>query len=301
MRIVQISDTHLSPAKAHFADNWAPLADWIAAQRPDLVIHTGDVTVDGADVEEDLRYAAGLTRGLGVRFRAVPGNHDVGDAGQNPQPISEERLQRWRAHFGPDRWVEDVEDLRLIGLDAMLLGSGMREETLQVDWLDAVMHEAEGRRIVWFLHRPLFLDSPNEADTGYWSVQPQRRLWLIELVHRHSVALVASGHLHRARDFQNDGTRYIWAPASAFLVGPEMMAPPMPGENRLGAVVYEVSRGAIAAKIVEVPGLSLHWIDDVVEEVYPRRPRIGNRPRLVPDACDYESIFANRATKRSIK
>jgi alkaline phosphatase D len=46
----------------------------------------------------------------------------------------------------------------------------------------------------------------------------------------------------------------------------------MPGENRLGAVVYEIDRGAIEAKIIEVPDLSSHWIDDVVEEVYPRRP-----------------------------
>ena len=58
MRIIQISDTHLSPGKPHFADNWAPLARWIVEQRPDLVIHTGDVTVDGADVEEDIRYSA---------------------------------------------------------------------------------------------------------------------------------------------------------------------------------------------------------------------------------------------------
>ncbi len=49
MRIIQITDTHLSRSKAHFADNWAPLARWIAAQRPDLVIHTGDVKVDGVE------------------------------------------------------------------------------------------------------------------------------------------------------------------------------------------------------------------------------------------------------------
>jgi alkaline phosphatase D len=50
------------------------------------------------------------------------------------------------------------------------------------------------------------------------------------------------------------------------------MQPPMPGEKRLGAVVYEIDRGAIEAKIIEVPGLSPHWIDAVVEEVYPRLP-----------------------------
>ena len=143
-RLVQISDTHLSPGKAHFNANWAPLARWIAEQHPDLVMHTGDVTVDGADIKEDFRYAAELMRGLGVRFRAVPGNHDVGDPGHYHQPINEERLERWRAHFGPDRWVEDVEGYRLIGLDALLLGSGEREEALQAEWVDAVMNDAKG-------------------------------------------------------------------------------------------------------------------------------------------------------------
>ena len=142
MRIIQISDTHLSLHKAHFADNWPPLARWIAEQRPDLVIHTGDVTVDSAEVEADLHYAAELMRALGVRFRAVPGNHDVGDAGHRFQPVDDARLRRWRAHFGPDRWVEDVENYRLIGLDALLLGSGGPEEATQAGWLETVMNDA---------------------------------------------------------------------------------------------------------------------------------------------------------------
>ena len=271
MRIIQISDTHLSPGKSHFTDNWAPLARWIGEQSPDLVIHTGDVTVDGADVTEDLSYTAELMRGLGVRFRAVPGNHDVGDPRHTRQPVNEERLQRWRAHFGLDRWVEDVEDCRLIGFDAMLLGSGEREERFQADWLEGVMSDAGERRIAWFLHRPLFLDNPDEGDTGYWSVKPQPRSWLIERVQRHSVALVASGHLHRAHDFVRDGIRYIWAPSSAFLVGPVNKAPPMSGEEQLGAVLYEIDERSIKATIIEVPGLSRHWSDDVAEEVYPRR------------------------------
>ena len=92
MRIIQITDTHLSRSKAHFADNWAPLARWIAAQCPDLVIHTGDVTVDGADIEDDMAYAAGLMHDLGVRWRAVPGNHDVGDAAHPRQSVTGQRL-----------------------------------------------------------------------------------------------------------------------------------------------------------------------------------------------------------------
>jgi alkaline phosphatase D len=275
MRIIQISDTHLSRGKSHFAANWPPLAAWIAAQNPDLVIHTGDVTIDGADVEDDLRYAAELMRSLGVRFRAVPGNHDVGDAGKPRQPVTAERLARWRAYFGPDWWVEDAEGVRFIGLDAMLLGSGNREEAAQADWLDGVMEDAGGRKIAWFLHRPLFLDNPDEPDTGYWSVEPESFSRLIELVRRRSVALVASGHLHKAHQTVRDGTRYVWAPASSFLVGPEIQ-PPMPGEKRLGAVLYEVHGSALEPSIIDVPGLAPYWLDDVIDEVYPRPP--ANRP-----------------------
>jgi 3',5'-cyclic AMP phosphodiesterase CpdA len=275
MRIIQISDTHLSSRKPHFADNWPPLAAWIAAQSPDLLSHTGDVTVDGADFEEDLRHAAELMRSLDVPFRAVPGNHDVGDPGHPRQPVTDERLARWRAHFGPEYWIEDIEGFRLIGLDAMLLGSGHAEEGTQAAWLDAVMWEAAGRQIAWFLHRPLFLDSPDEVDTGYWSVKPRLRARLLERVRRHSVALVASGHLHKAHDFRRDGVHYLWAPASAFLVGPGMKAPPMAGENRLGAVLYNLEGAGLEAGIVDVPGLVPHLIDDVVDEVYPRPVQPG--------------------------
>ena len=272
MRVIQISDTHLSPGKTHFLDNWPPLARWIAEQQPDLVIHTGDVTVDGAGVEEDLRHAAGLMRELEVPFRAVPGNHDVGNPGDRHQPVDAERLGRWRSHFGADRWIEDVENWRLIGFDAMLIGSGEPEETAQDDWLRTVMAEAGDRHIAWFLHRPLFLDSPDEGDTGYWSVKPQPRLRLIELVRRNSVGLVASGHLHKAHDFLHDGARYVWAPASAFMLGLVPGAPPMPGKDRLGAVIYEIDGRSLRVDIVEVPGLVPHWIEDVIDEVYPRRP-----------------------------
>ena len=237
------------------------------------MIHTGDVTVDGAGVEEDLAYAAELMRGLGVRWLAVPGNHDVGDARHARQPVNDERLATWWRHFGPDRWVEDVDKgergWRLVGLDAMLIDSGEAEEAGQGEWLDRVMNEAGGRRIAWFLHRPLFLDRPEEGDTGYWSIKPRPRARLMTLVRRHRVALVASGHLHKARDFAHEGTRYVWSPASSFLVDFPIQ-PEMPGEKRLGAVLYDLHPAGVTAEIAEVPGLTRHWLEKVMHEVYPR-------------------------------
>ena len=43
-------------------------------------------------------------------------------------------------------------------------------------------------------------------------------------------------------------------------------------EDRLGAVVYDLEAGVIAAKIIQVPGLSRHWLDEIAEEIYPRDP-----------------------------
>jgi hypothetical protein len=106
------------------------------------------------------------------------------------------------------------------------------EEDEQALWLEHVMAEARERRIAWFLHRPLFLEDPSEGD---------------------------SGHLRKARDFAFEGTRYIWSPASSFLVGATQ--PEMPGEKRLGAVVYELDNATSTARIAEVPGLTQDWVD----------------------------------------
>jgi hypothetical protein len=137
-----------------------------------------------------------------MRSRAVPGNHDVGDAYHARQPVNAERLSAWHRHFGPDHWVEDVAEgaqrWRVVGLDALLMGSGEPEEDEQALWLEQVMAEGGERRIAWFLHRPLFLGVPGEGDTGYWSIKPQPRRALLALVRQHRVALVASGHLHKA-------------------------------------------------------------------------------------------------------
>lgn len=269
-RVLQISDTHLSPTKQHFACNWAPLTAWLAAQKPDLVIHTGDVTVDGADVDEDMSHCAELLSGLGVPVLSIPGNHDVGEAYHPHQPVNDERLARWRTHLGEDFWTRDLEGWRLIGLNSMLFGSDEREEARQLAWLERQIEEAEGRRLAWFLHRPLFIESPGEGDMGYWSVPPRPRAQLLDLVRRHEVAFVASGHLHRANDFALDGTRYIWGPSSGFVVGPELQ-PGMAGTTTLGAVAYEFDGREFSAAVHEITALRTLWIDDVIHEVYPPR------------------------------
>lgn len=269
VRIVQISDTHLSPNKRHFESNWQPAAEWVRAQVPDLVIHTGDVTVDGADQEEDFRHCAALMAELGAPFLAIPGNHDVGDAGHAHQPVNTGRIERWARYFGRDRWVEDLAGWRLIGFNALLIGSGIDEEAEQADWLAEATGSARGRRIAWFLHKPLFLENPEEGVTGYWAVNPRSRVRYLDLLSRHQVAVVASGHLHKSHQATHGGTEFVWGPSCGFVCGPEQQ-PPMPGHAELGAVIYDLDGEGLAIRRQVLPHLHRHVIDDVIHEVYPR-------------------------------
>ncbi len=267
MRIIQITDTHLSPAKTHFNGNWRPLAEWIEAQQPDLVIHTGDLALDGADIENDLVFSMQLMTELRFPLLIVPGNHDVGHMPGSAQPMNAERLQRWRRLVGPDEWVHDTKNWRFIGINSLTLGSNPEAELQQFDWSKNALAGAGTRRIAMFAHKPLFVDEPNEGDTGYWSVRPSARQHLRDLIAAHDVALFASGHLHRAWIGKLGSTKLAWAPAAAFIVGP--MERDMPGERIVGAMVHTLGDD-VHTEIVQIKGMTPFLLDDVMDEVYPR-------------------------------
>ncbi|APG94193.1 metallophosphoesterase family protein [Sinorhizobium americanum] len=270
MKIVQISDTHLSPSKTHFNDNWEPVARWIETVGADLVVHTGDLTIDGADQEEDIVFSMELMRKLSVPVLIVPGNHDVGHLPGSDQPVDAARLDRWRRLVGPDYWVSDHGNWRLIGLNSLLLGYGDEEEERQFQWLEQTLATRADRRVAIFAHKPLFVDEPLEGDTGYWSVKPQQRQRLYELMAENDVALHASGHLHWAWRGQHAGTDLLWAPPTSFIV--DTLEREMPGERLVGAVLHHLE-GSIDSEIVAIPGLTRYVIDPVIEEIYPRHAR----------------------------
>jgi predicted MPP superfamily phosphohydrolase len=96
-RILQISDTHVSRQKPWFVSNFEAVVAIASAQRPDLVVNTGDISMDGATRDDDLAFAHECHAAFEVPVRAVPGNHDIGDNPWRPdlpQPINEERRAR---------------------------------------------------------------------------------------------------------------------------------------------------------------------------------------------------------------
>ncbi|APO73664.1 metallophosphoesterase domain-containing protein [Rhizobium etli 8C-3] len=266
MKIIQITDTHFSPEKTHFNGNWAPLLSWIEDQEADLIVHTGDLTVDGADKADDISFSMDLMRQVSTPMLIVPGNHDVGHFSHMSQPVNTERLARWRSLAGGDRFVEDANGWRLVGLNALLFGREDEEEEAQFEWLRTAFEERDGRRLALFAHKPLFVDEPHEGDTGYWGLRPKQRQRVYDLMAAHDVALYASGHLHWAWKGRFENTSVVWGPSAAFVI--DTLEREMPGERLIGAVLHHLG-DEVRSEIVAVPGMTAHVIDDVIHEVYP--------------------------------
>lgn len=264
VRVVQISDTHLSEARPLFQANFEALCAWLHANPPDLLICTGDISLDGADSDKDLRFAASQLARLPTRCLVIPGNHDVGDFAELDvrQVTNAERLARWRAVLGADHFVKDVPGWRLIGLNTQTMGSGLAEEAAQADALAGAVAGAEGRALALFLHKPLCQHRLDEADLNYWSVLRPARDALLGAFGSTPPRFVASGHIHQWRDHAPSGLRQIWAPAISFIVGEEQQ--PSLGSKLLGAVEHLLHPdGSHASRLLTLDGLALHDITKI--------------------------------------
>jgi 3',5'-cyclic AMP phosphodiesterase CpdA len=71
VHVAQISDTHLSEAKPFFNTNFARLGEALHEAAVDLVINSGDISLDGAELDADLRRAHGLHEALDLDWLAT--------------------------------------------------------------------------------------------------------------------------------------------------------------------------------------------------------------------------------------
>lgn len=252
--VVLVSDSHLGRDHAYFQDNWEAFLIEMEELKPDLVIHAGDVSFNGPDAPDDIRFAKEQIARLRVPWVAIPGNHDIGEPGDNPrlkQPITPARLDVWHEAFGADRHVLDVASWRLVLLNSELLGSGMAEEKAQWEMLAGAFAGAGGRQLGLVLHKPLFQIKPDEAQPNGSCVYPGPRQPLLALARDHRVRFIASGHLHTWRQFALDGIDFVWAPTTAF-IKPGRFAE-AGGIARVGYTVWRFEDDRYSAEYVQPP------------------------------------------------
>jgi 3',5'-cyclic AMP phosphodiesterase CpdA len=281
-RLTQISDTHLARRLTKLTANFEHIAEHIDATRPDLVVNSGDIGFDGPSAPEDLEFARSLHDALPVPCRYLPGNHDIGDnptqAGAVPsQLVSERARQAYISIFGDDRWRFDTAGWCFIGLNSLVMNSGLVSETEQFDWLAGELANTAGRPVALFLHKPIFLnapDDPEQALTSFRYVPMPTRRRLIEMLRTVDLRLVASGHVHQRRDFTFGHTRHVWAPSTGFIISDARQE--RIGIKETGLVEYRFQPDGFELRHVRAPG----QVNVDIEELFAKPAAVEKTPAI---------------------
>ena len=259
-RLTQISDTHLARRLPTLSANFDRVREHIDAKRPDLVINSGDLAFDGPTSRADLEFAKTLHDALPVPCRYLPGNHDIGDnptaVGPTPsQPATEAHRQTFLDIFGEDRWCFDAAGWCFIGLNSLIMNTGLASETEQFDWLASQLSNANGKPVALFLHKPLYLNAPGDpelAATAIRYVPMPARTQLVEMLRTVDLQLVASGHVHQRRDFTFGHIRHVWSPSAGFVISDARQE--LIGIKETGVVEYRFQPDSFEVRHVRAPG-----------------------------------------------
>jgi 3',5'-cyclic AMP phosphodiesterase CpdA len=216
-----------------------------------------------------MEFALALHAALPVDCRYLPGNHDIGDnptaVGAAPScPATEERREAFVSVFGEDRWQFEAAGWRFIGLNSLIMNTGILSELEQEEWLTLQLAGANRKPVALFLHKPLFLNTPEdpeEAATAIRFVPQPVRARLAALLGKSNVRLVASGHVHQRRDFTYAHARHIWAPSAGFIV-PDRMQDVI-GVKETGLVEYRFRPESFEVRHVRAPGQIDISLDDI--------------------------------------
>lgn len=262
IRVVQVSDIHLSRKRAYFNDNFGVFQQAMRAGPPDLIVYSGDVSFDGPDETDDLVFARQQIEAIGVPWIAIPGNHDIGEPlryARLDQPVGPERIARWREVFGPQWWSRDVGEWRLIGIDTALLASDLQEETEQNVFLDEALASRGHRPVMLVMHLPPYADDFDDPAFTTQCVPHEARIPLLARCEAAGVRVIASGHLHVYRRLLWRNIEIVWAPATAFFNIEKRMQAGW-GFPRAGYIEWSLDGPSVAHRLIEPTLMITHDI-----------------------------------------
>ncbi len=242
MRITVISDMHLSRKRPFFQVNWEIVLKHLSDAPPDLVVCAGDMALNGPSDEDDLAFARAQLDRLPVPWLAVPGNHDLGNCLpdlRGEHTVTSAYISTYRKHFGSDYWLHDKAGWRLIGLNALVMGSDLEEESDQWAFLSDALAEAGDQEVGIFLHKPAFLSDPDDERMHPGSLFPAPRSRFLEAIEGTNVRFIVSGHNHELTAVRHGSIMMQWCPATSFLIlrhFPE----PRGGERVLGWLEFDI-------------------------------------------------------------
>jgi 3',5'-cyclic AMP phosphodiesterase CpdA len=287
MRIIQLSDTHISHRGGTPSRNMALLAGYLNDElRPDLVVNTGDLVIADPDSQRDRDTARALHQQIDAPLEVIPGNHDVGESGPDPWmgiSVSSDRVAGYSRTWGPDRFFRlgsaDAGSAGwvFIGINSERMSSGLPEEAEQWDWLAGAAERARGKSVMLFLHKPLWF--PGGVQPGVTIAEPDR-LRLISLFAGARLRVIANGHVHRyLHAFQGD-ILTVSSPSLTFATPPD----PARGlaSTESGIVEYRIDGDTVQAAYRPVPGLRGVTDPDTMPELTAAMADLAPPPQAPP-------------------
>jgi len=265
LSVVQMSDLHFDPSDPKQQANMAHVVARVRELSPDLIIVSGDVSAEGHHHPDRLHAAKEIIDQLPSPVYVIPGNHDVGNKlGVGVDEVSVPYVDRWLEVMGADRFVHELGNWRLIGLNSQIIGSGQAREAEQLAWASQQLEEAAslGRLVAMFLHTPPYVLSPDEAACGkdnYWASDPEPRQSVLPLVEHPFVRLLAHGHLHWY--FWQNTPRHlrVWCPSLNFIVDDANFPR---GGGVSGIIRYHLTDTSIRHELIEMDmDLQMVWFD----------------------------------------
>lgn len=301
-----ISDTHVNPqddvcnspfpvnalANARFRHVIADLNQRDIA----FVMHLGDlvhpVPKSGILYEQAAASFHLIASDLKIPMHVVPGNHDIGDTplkGAPSEPVDLESIKTWQKHFGQQYTAFSHDGIRYILVNAQLLDSGLPDEAVQREWLEAELANTQ-ERVFLMLHHPAYICTPDEP-SHYDNTNEPARGWLLDLLATHGVEAMFSGHAHNFWYDRYKETDFYLSPAISFVrqdYAEMARTAPAPdaelGRNdhaKLGYFIVTVFEHGHTVQIIRTHGLQLHsGQSPILCEHFGPTPRENTSPLL---------------------
>lgn len=152
IHVALLAEARLAAGDREAARRWERAAERTALLQPELTIHLGNLTQDGAGDPNGLPWAAECLQDWPTPIRAVPGCADIDRPGVISTPGT---LLRYRRLIGADRWAMPIGRWWFVGLNASLFGSGTEHERDQWEWLDGFARAEVVRNVLLCIDRPI--------------------------------------------------------------------------------------------------------------------------------------------------
>ncbi len=157
----------------------------------DFVIICGDLVHDASDTSYSDFLS--IVSKLKIPVYYTPGNHDIGN-----EPTAES-LAFYRKTIGKDYFTFRHKGYTFIIANSSLWLAPLEDESGKQDqWLEEIITKksAGQKPVVIAAHYPLFIEDPEEQ-SGYFSIQYEKRNELLTLFEKADVVAYLSGHAHR--------------------------------------------------------------------------------------------------------